>query len=144
MPVLGNVKLIIVSERMSQTGSSGQTSENSEKLIVRWKTCAKTKVEVTEQIKKALGRGRSISGQAGKAEDFHGLFIFEFDDKGRIASHIIEHVEEDSNFEKTARFISVTDWLLGRAWGGKQPDGVPGLAFSDFRSKRVAGEKCRE
>jgi len=132
MPVLGNVKLIIVSERMSQTGSSGKAAENNERLIVRWKTCAKPRGEVTEHIKKALGR--KVKGGSNKAEDFHGLFIFEFDDQGRVLSHIIEHVEEGNNFEKTAGFISVTDWLLGRAWG-KEPE--VGLAFEDIRNHAV-------
>jgi hypothetical protein len=128
------VKLIILSERMARTGSSGK-AENSEKLIVRWKTSAKNRGEVVEQIKKVLGRKNSDTD-----EDFHGLFIFEFDDEGRISSHIIEHVEEGNNWEKTATFISVTDWLLGRAWR-KQDAEVPGLAFCDLRERDIPSRR---
>jgi Mitochondrial protein up-regulated during meiosis len=139
MPVLGNVKLIILSERMLRTGSSGTSAENNEKLVVRWKTCAKSRGEVTDQIKKVLGRNETES----KDEDFHGLFIFEFDDEGRISSHTIEHVEEGNNWEKTTTVISVTDWLLGKAWGTHEPGGIAGLAFCDVRDRRMAeaGEK---
>ena len=139
MPVLGNVKLIILSERMLRTGSSGIATENNEKLVVRWKTCAKSKGEVTGQIKKVLGR----NGIEPKDEDFHGLFIFEFDDEGRINSHTIEHVEEGNNWEKTATVISVTDWLLGKAWGKQEHGGIPGLAFCELRDRGLvdAGEK---
>jgi protein up-regulated during meiosis len=88
------------------------------------------------QIKKVLGRSTEDS-QGNETEDFHGLFIFEFDDHGRISSHIIEHVEEGNNWEKTATFISVTDWLLGRAWRNQQEPGVPGLAFCELRGRDV-------
>jgi hypothetical protein len=114
VPVVGNVKLIILSERMV---SSGGDSNGGEKLIVKWKTCGAGKGDVTEQIKKMmaiLGRTKSVN------EDFHGLFLFEFDDEGRILSHTIEHVEEGNNWERTTKVISVTDWLLGRAWGKKE------------------------
>ncbi|KAF2667100.1 hypothetical protein BT63DRAFT_329293 [Microthyrium microscopicum] len=124
MPVLGNVKLIILSERMMRHGKEG-----SEKLVVRWKTCVKTRGDVTEQIKKMiaiLGRGQSKA--YAEQHEFHGLFIFEFDGEGRISSHTIEHVEERNNWE-TARVISVTDWLLGKAWGKKEE--VPELAICD-------------
>jgi hypothetical protein len=129
MPVLGNVKLVILSERMVRNGSTASYSEassNHEKLIVRWKTCGKTKGVVSDQVSKiteVLGRGKQ------EDQDFYGLFIFEFDDLGRIIAHTIEHVQEDGNWEKTAKVISVTDWLLGRAWG-KKDDMIPGLALT--------------
>jgi hypothetical protein len=117
MPVLGNIKLIILSERMLRTGSGGKRADNNEKLVVRWKTCGKNKVT-----------------QDGKQEtEFVGLFIFEFDDQGRISMHTIEHVEEGNNWEKkTPGFISVTDWLLRKARGGNREDEVPGLAFCEW------------
>jgi len=126
IPVLGNIKLVILSERMLRTGGN-----RNEKLVVRWKTCAKSRGEMADQIKKVLGR----NGKDSKNEDFHGLFIFEFDDEGRISSHTIEHVEEGNNWEKTATVISVTDWLLGRAWGKQEPEGVPGLAFRGLKER---------
>jgi hypothetical protein len=118
MPVLGNIKLIILSERMLPTGCKG--TEHNEKLVIRWKTCGKNKV---------IKDGK-------KEKEFVGLFIFEFDDQGRISSHTIEHVEEGNNWEKTAGFISVTDWLLGKARGGRNDDDeVPGLAFCELRDR---------
>ena len=45
------------------------------------------------------------------------MFIFEFDEEGRILTHTIENVEEGGNWDKMTRVISVTDWLLGKAWG---------------------------
>ena len=60
----------------------------------------------------------------GKGEDdskeFTGLFIFEFDEEGRIFSHTIEHVEEGGNWEKgVGRFVGLTDWLLGSLKNGR-------------------------
>jgi len=138
MPVVGNVKLIILSERImhgqgQMDSDSDSNGEAKEKLIVRWKTCGKAKGDVTAQMKKMmaiLGRNKTEGEQ-----DFHGLFIFEFDDEGRIASHTIEHVEEGNDWERTARLISVTDWLLGKAWG-KNGDEVPGLAMCADRRMR--------
>ena len=131
VPVLGNVKLEILSERMIHNGSTATYSSNSpannEKLIVRWKTCGKTKGMVSDQVSKiteVLGRDKQ------EDEDFYGLFIFEFDEMGRIIAHTIEHVQEGGHWERTAKVISVTDWLLSRAWGKKE-DMIPGLALTD-------------
>lgn len=123
MPVVGNVKLVILSERMVSTGCTN----SREKLIVKWKTCGADKGDVTEQIKKMMAiLGRSKT-QADENKDFHGLFLFEFDELGRVLKHTIEHVEEGNQWEKTARVISVTDWLLGRAkWRQEQ---VPEMAM---------------
>jgi hypothetical protein len=120
MPVLGNIKLIILSERMLRTGCGGKRNENNEKLVVRWKTCGK----------------KEVNKDGKKEREFVGLFIFEFDDQGRIASHTIEHVEEGNNWDRTSGFISVTDWLLGKARGKNREDEVPGLAFCDLKDRR--------
>jgi Mitochondrial protein up-regulated during meiosis len=140
MPVVGNVKLIILSERMMRGGQTSNASPSDssgrEKLIVRWKTCGKTKGDVTDQIKKMmaiLGRNNTEGEQ-----DFHGLFIFEFDEEGRIISHTIEHVEEGNEWEKTAKVISVTDWWLGRAWG-KEEEPVLGLAMCEDDTPQASG-----
>jgi hypothetical protein len=132
VPVVGNVKLVVLSERMLHTGASS----GGEKLVVRWRTCGEG--EVTDQIKKIF----SVLGRGGKQkeDDFHGIFIFEFDDDGRVAAHTIEHVEESNNWERTARVISVTDWLLGKAWGTpKNEGGMPGLAFASGQSEARSG-----
>jgi hypothetical protein len=124
LPLLGNVKLHILSERMIRNGSSPNSvsSSGNEKLVVRWKTCGK---EAESKVAQILSRDRSED----EKEEFVGLFIFEFDEEGRLVTHTIEHVEEGGNWDrKTAKVISVTDWLLGRALGKKDED-VPGLAL---------------
>ena len=50
-----------------------------------------------------------------RAEEFYGLFIFDFDEQGRIATHTIEHAEENGAGEKASRVVNLTDWLIGRA-----------------------------
>lgn len=62
--------------------------------------------------------------------------MFEFDEEGRVLVHTIEHTEEGHNFDKMTRVISVTDWLLGKAWGKKDeaPAGLAlGMCGSDHR-----------
>ena len=70
-------------------------------------------------------------------EEFCGLFIFEFDEEGRILSHTIEHADENRHWEKTSKFVSITDWLLGRM-NGKGKEKEPELAweFAEDRSSR--------
>src|SRR5580692_6943518 len=63
VPVVGNVKLVVLSERVLHTGGGAAGGEGSEKLVVRWRTCGEG--EVTEQIRKifsVLGRGRGKGG----------------------------------------------------------------------------------
>jgi hypothetical protein len=142
MPVVGNVKLIILSERMIRdTRMSSSPDAQCEKLIVRWKTCGKSKAEENSGIR---GQSTSAFDQAKnqRQEDFVGLFIFEFDEEGRIMAHTIEHVQEGGNWEKTTRVISVTDWLLGRAWGKKDEE-TPGLALEFCPSHRSGSAQRR-
>ncbi|KAF2810630.1 uncharacterized protein BDZ99DRAFT_560864 [Mytilinidion resinicola] len=138
VPIIGNVKLIILSERMVQNGGTFTEADmRHEKLIVRWKTCGKSKGAQTGGLYRGIGASEQVDkiteflgGAARKDEEFCGLFIFEFDEEGRISSHTIEHAEEGGSWDKTTRVISVTDWLLGRAWGKKSEDGTPGLAMA--------------
>lgn len=67
-----------------------------------------------------------LGGDARDDEEFCGIFIFEFDEEGRIITHTIEHSEESGNWDKTSRVVSVTDWLLGRMNGKKR---APALAY---------------
>ena len=63
----------------------------------------------------------------------------EFDEEGRILNHIIEHTEEGQHWDRTAKVISVTDWLLGRAWGRRE-EVSPSLAFARcWREKNSRG-----
>ena len=121
---------------MSENASTGE-----EKLVVRWKTEGKgekikpEKVDADngngngsglKQLTHLLGADRSNPlVRLGKGEEFTGLFIFEFDSEGRIESHTIEHADEAGGTDRTAKVVTLTDWLLGRL-GGKI--GEPGLA----------------
>jgi len=151
VPIVGNVKLEILSERMvrknpgpltssSSPASSGSGSGHgvgyrSEQLVVRWRTVGKTrsKVAASEQVDKITG----FLGGGGTGKDdskeFTGLFIFEFDEEGRILRHIIEHVQEGGNWEKGvgARVVGLTDWLLGglKGKGEGEGTGTPCPAF---------------
>ena len=163
VPVVGNVKLIIESERIMRNHYNSNSNNNSnndasdsfpnstspsnsdpdwpapsspEKFVVRWKTCRQAKGEMTDYIQKAMSiLGRETDSQmtqAGSGEserrEFHGIFVFEFDQDGKILAHTIEHVQEGSNYERTAKAISLADWLLGLARRKGQEE-VPGLAY---------------
>lgn len=142
VPIVGNVKLIILSERVVKNGSGSsysissdhRTNVNNERLIVRWKTCGKTKGKGMGALYRGIGASEQVDkitewlgGDARDDEEFCGLFIFEFDEEGRIITHTIEHAEESGNWDKTSRVVSVTDWLLGRMNGHKK---APQLAWS--------------
>ncbi|KAF2097439.1 hypothetical protein NA57DRAFT_77697 [Rhizodiscina lignyota] len=138
-PVVGNVKLIILSERMVRNGGSQSPyGYRSERLIVRWKTRGKTKGKGVGALYRGISGSESKNGSVDKItefigddprvpddKEFCGLFLFEFDEEGRIVSHTIEHAEEGGNWEKMPMVINVTDWLLGRAWGKNKEDEVP-------------------
>ncbi|GAM86077.1 hypothetical protein ANO11243_040870 [Dothideomycetidae sp. 11243] len=144
LPLLGNVKLEIMSERMVRNGGSSIAHEfRDEKLIVKWKTCGKTKeragtiyrgIGATEQLDKLF---RLLGGDTAD-EEFCGLFIFEFDSEGRISKHTIEHADEGGNYDRMTKVVSVTDWLLGRAPWRRKDDVEPGLAFCEPRRSRDA------
>lgn len=120
IPVLANVKLHIMSERLIKNGGgSNMAGLRHERLVVKWKTCGND-----GQVKKIA---EFLTKDKNKTEEFCGLFIFRFDEEGRIVSHTIEHTDEGGLHDQTAKVISVTDWLLGRAWGKR--DDVPGLAL---------------
>lgn len=70
-----------------------------------------------------------LGGEGRDDEEFTGLFVFEFDDEGRLCKHTIEHVEQGGNWEKRTRFVSVTDWLLGLAKGRGQAEPQIALGF---------------
>ncbi|KAK3111275.1 hypothetical protein LTR53_013633 [Teratosphaeriaceae sp. CCFEE 6253] len=162
IPLVGNVQLTILSERMVRHGGSGS---GDEKLIVKWKTCGKTRHrDPTGGVYSAAGKeerdpmdrirafiagasrreasGTSVSKPSHEEhepeQEFTGLFVFEFDDKGRIARHVIEHTDEGGRWDQT-RVVSVTDWLLGR-FNGKGREQVPEWALCE---ERAAGWRMR-
>ncbi len=122
---------------MKNGGTSTQPQVCNEKLIVRWRTCGKSdEKKEYGQVSDTVGKIMNIvSGSSQPHEEFTGLFIFEFDEEGRIFNHIIEHTDEGRHWEKTAKVISVTDWLLGRAWGRRE-EGSPSLAFARCGKER--------
>ena len=131
VPVVGNVKLKILSERMVKNGGTSTPAHlRNEKLIVKWETCGKSEKKEGGQVSDVVEKITSIVAGSRRAnEEFTGLFLFEFDEEGRIINHTIEHTEEGQHWDKTAKVISVTDWLLGRAWGRRE-EGSPSLAFA--------------
>ncbi|KAH7392976.1 hypothetical protein BKA66DRAFT_567701 [Pyrenochaeta sp. MPI-SDFR-AT-0127] len=134
VPVVGNVKLKILSERMVKNGGTSTSAQmRNEKLIVRWRTCGKSdEKKESGQVSDAVEKITSIvAGSTRPNEEFSGLFMFEFDEEGRIINHTIEHTDEGRHWDKTAKVISVTDWLLGRAWGRRE-EGSPSLAFARY------------
>jgi hypothetical protein len=135
VPVVGNVKLNILSERMVKNGCASTPAHlGSEKLIVKWETCGKSE---NGQVSDVVAKIRSVVAGSRRAnEEFTGLFMFEFDEEGRIINHTIEHTDEGRHWEKTAKVISVTDWLLGRAWGRRE-EGSPSLAFVRCERERT-------
>jgi hypothetical protein len=150
VPLVGNVKLTILSERMVRNGGTTGPHENrDEKLIVKWKTCGKTKhrdgtggiyrgvglatKDPVDKIKEFVaGTAKDESQVPPKEEqEFQGIFVFEFDEEGRIVKHVIEHTDEGGRWDRMTRVVSVTDWLLGRFNGKK--DQMPELALCEER-----------
>lgn len=125
------MKLKILSERMVKNGCTSTPAHlRSEKLVVKWETCGKSEKKESVHVSDVVEKITSIvAGKRRANEEFTGLFLFEFDEQGRIVSHTIEHTEEGRHWEKTAKVISVTDWLLGRAWGRRE-EGTPSLAYA--------------
>ncbi|EFX05656.1 hypothetical protein CMQ_3725 [Grosmannia clavigera kw1407] len=138
VPIVGNVRLEILSERMSKQpllASPRRAGAGDEELVVRWRTIGaasagddKTKTTTTTTTTTTDAASTTTTNTnpllAGDpTKEFTGLFIFEFDQEGRVLSHTIEHVEEGGNWERSvgARFVGLTDWLLGGMRGGSQP-----------------------
>ncbi|KAL5116674.1 hypothetical protein ACEQ8H_005423 [Pleosporales sp. CAS-2024a] len=140
VPVIGNVKLKILSERMvKNSGTCTRAQLQDEKLLVKWETCGKS--EKHGQVSDVVEKISSIVAGSGRAkEEFTGLFMFEFDEEGRVISHTIEHTDEGRHWEKTAKVISVTDWLLGRAWG-RRDEASPSLACVRCEKTYRAGKQ---
>ncbi|KAE8365494.1 hypothetical protein BDV27DRAFT_144430 [Aspergillus caelatus] len=132
-----------------------------ERLVVRWKTeprgedhhseasAATRSMKERDRIA-SQGNGRLSSSKDGtnkglsvllggdapifplsKEEQFTGLFIFSFDEEGRISSHTIEHADDATGWERTAKFVTLTDWLIGKARGSLEPATGPGLAMQN-------------
>ncbi|KAI0884698.1 uncharacterized protein GGS22DRAFT_145950 [Annulohypoxylon maeteangense] len=135
VPIIGNVQLEILSERMvSQPyySSPKRPEAFGEQLVVKWRTAGSkskdgtlTTKEDGEQKLDDILRGTL---RLGEKKTFTGLFIFEFDKDARVISHTIEHVDEHGDWEKGlgAKVVGLTDWLLGGI-KGRSDGGAPAL-----------------
>jgi Mitochondrial protein up-regulated during meiosis len=159
VPIVGNVKLHILSEKIVRTrfishpdpDDESRSGLGEEKLVVRWKTEKKKSdggtPNYTSTIDAASSNANSTTGinrglstllggdkpifNLNKEDEFSGMFIFTFDSEGRIATHTIEHADESHGTDKTSRVVTVTDWLLGRAkWRRTEEQMIPGLAMN--------------
>ncbi|CAI7670769.1 unnamed protein product [Penicillium manginii] len=171
VPLVGNVKLQILSERIVRAGTlldpeHGDKHDcGDERLVVRWKTeprtdsrpfhdtpntnnanaaSSPTSGSAASQSQSHLsspenGTNRGLSKLLGgdepifklsKEQQFSGLFVFSFDDEGRILTHTIEHADDATDGEdRTATFVTLTDWLIGKARGSLEPAPRPGLCI---------------
>lgn len=138
VPVVGNVKLDILSEKIVRSGYISPPSCDDigeEKLVVKWQTTkngsnsmatSSASEQTNSGLSTLLGGERlfNIKGSDG----FTGLFVFSFDDEGRIANLTIEHADDAGGYDKTSKVVTLADWLLGKArWMGRE-EPVPGLA----------------
>lgn len=144
VPLIGNVKLTILSERMVRSEHACQ-----EKLIVKWKTRGRGRHRDTsggiyrdetisakdpeDKIRDFLSETREQHDDTN--EDFCGIFEFDFDEYGRIRKHVIEHTERGGYEDKMTKFVNVTDWLLGKFNGAGKSDDVPVLAYCERQSR---------
>ncbi|KAL4912444.1 hypothetical protein BDW62DRAFT_194515 [Aspergillus aurantiobrunneus] len=177
VPLVGNVKLQILSERIVRAGTvpdphlnathsdaqSGNSDRGDERLVVRWRTepthssntpsssslpsgsgSASTSPKSDTSTSTSLGSdGESKTGtnkglsvllggdapifKLSSDDHFTGLFIFSFDEEGCVLTQTIEHAEDASGWERTAKFVTLTDWLIGKARGSLDPSPPAGL-----------------
>ncbi|KAL4786718.1 hypothetical protein BJX76DRAFT_87768 [Aspergillus varians] len=178
VPLVGNVKLQILSERIVRAGTVPDPHLNTahanaqsgrdcgdERLVVRWRTerthssnkpssssasspsaagspstSSKPNTGSSSALnhdgdsKPGTNRGLSVllGGDApifklSSDDEFTGLFIFSFDEEGRVLTQTIDHSEDASGWERTAKFVTLTDWLIGKARGSLDPSPAPGL-----------------
>ncbi|GFP56495.1 uncharacterized protein YGR053C [Trichoderma asperellum] len=138
VPIIGNVKLEILAERMTSeplTFLPRRAGAIPEQLVVRW--CEKRRVK-DDKAKKSGGSSLPwlrLARGVDPNKAFTGLFIFDFDAEGRILTHTIEQAQEGGDWEKGmgAKFVGLTDWLLG----GMTRD--PGAPIPMFERKRGCG-----
>lgn len=127
VPIIGNVKLEILAERMTSeplTFLPRHPNAIPDQLVVRW--CEKRRAP--EEPSSGIARSLRFARGADPSKAFTGLFIFDFDREGRILTHTIEQIQESGNWEKGmgAKFVGLTDWLLG---GMRNPgDTLPAFA----------------
>jgi hypothetical protein len=79
-----------------------------------------------------------------KEQQFSGLFVFSFDDEGRVLTHTIEHADDATDGEdRTAKFVTLTDWLIGKARGSLEPAPRPGLCIESCHGYELGPGRSR-
>ncbi|KAK3899933.1 hypothetical protein C8A05DRAFT_46114 [Staphylotrichum tortipilum] len=152
VPLVGNVRLEILSERMVDNPIVSVGKGGPEQLVVRWRTVGgrpgwlaavlggggkgKGAGGASGEGKKPVGTAMLAVSENNNSKEFTGLFIFEFDGEGRILSHTIEHMQAGGQWEKGvgAKVVGLTDWLLGGIRGGDAP--CPAFARARWRKGR--------
>ncbi|KAL4973197.1 hypothetical protein BDW66DRAFT_142749 [Aspergillus desertorum] len=190
VPLVGNVKLQILSERIVRGGmvpdpqvdtAHGTPVKNGdcgdERLVVRWRTekpnshsssSSSTSAPSTssspspspspwkqdpasgDESKTNTNKGLSVllGGDApifklSRDDQFTGLFIFSFDEEGRVLTQTIEHAEDAGGWERTAKFVTLTDWLIGKARGSLEAPQPAGLCCSGTEQDHSHGRVHR-
>ena len=178
MPLVGNVKLKILSERIVRAGTlldpeHGDKHDcGDERLVVRWKTEPRTDSKPFHESHESIdpskensaassqhhlsssetGTNRGLSKLLGgeepifklsKEQQFSGLFVFSFDEEGRILTHTIEHADEADGEDRTAKFVTLTDWLIGKARGSLDPNPNPGLCMEACHEHGISPGRSR-
>jgi hypothetical protein len=113
---------------LPSSSSTGATNHNNHHL-------SNSKNGTNKGLSVLLGGDEPIFKLA-KEEQFTGLFIFSFDQDGRILTHTIEHADEANGWDRTAKFVTLTDWLIGKARNSLDPtpDPSPGLAMESCQN----------
>ncbi|CAP98426.1 hypothetical protein EN45_015000 [Penicillium chrysogenum] len=180
VPLVGNVKLQILSERIVRAGTLLDPTHHGahhdcgdERLLVRWKTEPRTdsrpfhgpaspntnstnsqtapsqnshlsaSTNGTNKGLSVLLGGEEPIFKLSKEEQFTGIFIFSFDEEGRILTHTIEHADEADGWDRTAKFVTLTDWLIGKARGSLDPAANTGLAMATGQNQGFASDGGR-
>lgn len=124
-------------ETSAQRDSQQGNTENTKKIA----TSASN--GINRGLSTLLG-GDSPIFKLGKEEQFTGLFIFGFDEQGRVATHTIEHAEQGRGCDRTAKVVTLTDWLLGKAKGGvRDIEPEPALMAPDSHGAGNPTGGCR-
>ncbi|KAF8426695.1 hypothetical protein EV426DRAFT_572580 [Tirmania nivea] len=126
----GRAKLEILAARVVKPCARG------EELRVRWRAVPSSSSSSSSKVPDPPTHPNLFkSDPHGDTEKgFSGLFIFTFDDKGRILSHTIEHADQGWNRgeeESGYSFLGVAEWLLKKAKQAGVGAGKtePGLVF---------------
>lgn len=110
-----NVKLEILSERMV-----------GEEFVVRWQTTSAEEAPATPEEQKSKDGSPTdtilniLRKDRSEGSGFAGMFIFGFDDMGRVEKHTIEHADTGMNDE--GKIIGVAEWLMRKAKRGSGLD----------------------